>query len=60
MSDFETHPVGTAKELRILRYVVDLMIQHGYEKDELPADIIHALKDAEKFYMEQLYLKGKD
>jgi hypothetical protein len=58
MADFETHPVGTAKELRVLRSLATLMIDQGYafkEDKRLSLEVSKALKEVSDHYIDEMY-----
>lgn len=56
MTDFETHPRGTAKELRLSRKLVAEMKQVGkqYGLGIFPQNVINTYNELIAFYGEQL------
>ena len=58
MADFETHPIGTAEELKVLRSLATLMIDQGYcfKGDErLSPEVSKALKEVSDYYIDEMY-----
>jgi len=59
MSQFETHPDGTAKELKVLRELANTLIEWDTEHQGnlLPVQIRRSLMETRKFYKERDYDK---
>lgn len=57
MSDFETHPIGTAKEVRLSRNLANELIK--VDQTNLPEPLLKALSELQAHYnwqMETEYL----
>lgn len=55
MNDFEVHPIGTAKELRLSRALARAIAQIDSQyKNVVPLSVMKAYDELFKYYQEQL------